>query len=149
MKGMIQSTIMGAAVCFLATELAGLVVASVPAHCNLPSSNFMRTLLVGVLVTVLPALLFAYVMAGITGWLSRRCKPAVFGYLASLVLASLAFLACVPHLLYFHVPLIPDYSLMTGKHYFLWATALASGVVGTWATNMYWRRILAQPGVRE
>lgn len=144
MEEMIKSITMAAGVCFVATELAGLIVAGVPVHYHIATSSFIRTLLVGVLVTAVPAAVYAVVMAAITRWLKQRNKRTISSYLWSLVLTSVAFLACVPCLLYFHVPLIPDYRRMTSEHYFLWSAALAAGIVGTWAVNTYWRRALAR-----
>jgi len=124
--------------CFLATELVGLAIASVPVYCHIPSGSFVRTVSVGAIVAAVPAAIFSVIMAAITGWLCEQKKHKVLGYLGALMLVSAVFLACVPRRLYFHVPRIPDYRRMTAEHYLLWLSALGAGIVGTWALNRYW-----------
>ena len=88
--------------CFLATELVGLAIASVPVYCHIPSGSFVRTVSVGAIVAAVPAAIFSVIMAAITGWLCEQKKHKVLGYLGALMLVSAVFLACVPRRLYFH-----------------------------------------------
>ena len=144
--------------CYLATQVAGLVLAFLPIPCiavftglaDTAVPALARFLLVGFLVTAIPTLVFSGAMTLITKRICSRKESWYSNYLWSVGVTLIIFFGLFPFCSTFHPPARWFHRFPSPVELRLLSEAIVAGLAGTAVVQMFWRsRIRAAESASE